>query len=666
MAEACISTSRLPIQCPVCLDTFDRPRTLPCLHTFCTSCLNSHITNTAQSSSFSSFLCPVCRANTRAPKPYSSRVTWAEQFPVNHWILSVIDEASSTKTEDSIYCDNHTDMKVNLYCSDHEVVCCAMCVATSHRKCDNVEEIASLADSFNSGQVQTETLEKVKQSEEVLTDLDAKCALADSSIQIDKDKMIQTIETEYQGAIAHLDALKQNAVQNVEQTCKQITNDIMTRKIVCNKGRQTCKQVRDMLQYKDRNKTPFSLFIQIHAAKLKMKSVDLCVANHWSFNEANSFTFEADQQFTKIKSILSIGKVNDKRKNVKRASDPLVEAGKRTLNTSSREIQTTPEIRQTSGDTGHKMPVSASRSATSGIPSNVTMSINGCTEIQYIFYNNNPLFKKHWISGLTFLHHGLLVLCNQSVNNLSLIKDNNVLYVDKRVTTPWDVSKYSENSVVVTYPQENTVRVFEIKCNVAVMRLFKRPSIIGRPVIFQRSFSTQEACFGVVTVRDRIILACEDCIKVYTVNGRCVQLLKLSCRVEPLFERVVGLSFDHRRSILYAADEIRNSLLSFKLMDNRISQQPCFVYKDPRLHCPRDLSVGFNGDIYVCGFVSKTVHIINSEGSCVRVLTTEQRPCAITVEHKQSIMAVSFYPESDRRHQESSYDVQFYKLKGKF
>lgn len=589
-----------------------------------------------------------------------NRDLWSEQFPLNYWIKSVIDEASSVAKDEALYCDIHPHNKFNLYCDDHEAICCAMCVATCHRKCDNVEEISKLLDSDNSGQVQNEVLEKLKQSEDILTDLDAKCALAESNLQIDRDKMTNTIDAEYNEAIAHLDALKQTAVDKVEQNCRLITTEIMTRKVVCNKGKLTCRQVKDILTETDKGKAPFSLFIQSHAARLKMKSVDVCAANLWSFNEADSLKFEVDQQFTRIKALQNLGNVKDTRI----VDTESIRADHRSTaqnNTESRDAGKR-EPRGTSN-----APANMSRTGISVSPETSDMTptpIGICTELRYIKHWNNTLLNKHWISGSTFLHHGLLLLCNQSDHALCLVRESSFLYEDKRRTPPWDITKISDSSIVATYPQENIMRVFEIKCNGAVLKLFGRPSIRRRPVTFSRSIYTQEPCFGIVAVLDRVYVACEDCIKVYTLSGRCAQVLKLSLRVEPLFERVIGLAYDSQHSILYATDEVGNSLFSFRITEKQLSHEPIFVYKDSVMRRPHGIAVGLHRDIYVCGFISKTIHIITTDGTCMRILSTEQRPCGICIDTKQCLLVISFYPDYEQGHANTSDDVRFYRIQG--
>lgn len=58
-------------ECSICLHTFNRPKLLPCFHTFCEGCLASIVSQTSQAQSPATdtcFPCPLCRTLTDVPQ----------------------------------------------------------------------------------------------------------------------------------------------------------------------------------------------------------------------------------------------------------------------------------------------------------------------------------------------------------------------------------------------------------------------------------------------------------------------------------------------------------------------------------------------------------------------------------------------------------------------
>ncbi|XP_067663988.1 tripartite motif-containing protein 3-like [Haliotis asinina] len=73
--------------CPICKNVFDRPKAIPCLHTFCLDCLESYV---ARNGNDGRFPCPVCRQTIYIP----SGGVWS--FPDNDLILHLrVREAAS-------------------------------------------------------------------------------------------------------------------------------------------------------------------------------------------------------------------------------------------------------------------------------------------------------------------------------------------------------------------------------------------------------------------------------------------------------------------------------------------------------------------------------------------------------------------------------------------
>lgn len=89
-------------KCSICLDKFRTPKSLPCLHTFCQTCLARYIKEffqREQSLSWSGFPCPTCRTTATPTDATVDVAVWADQFPTNNFILSVMGMANFEKAE---------------------------------------------------------------------------------------------------------------------------------------------------------------------------------------------------------------------------------------------------------------------------------------------------------------------------------------------------------------------------------------------------------------------------------------------------------------------------------------------------------------------------------------------------------------------------------------
>jgi len=79
--------------CSICLDDFNSPRALPCLHTFCLICLQRYCRDKRPGSKTK---CPMCKAEFKIPK------NGPDGFPVNFSMQTLIDAklASSREARD--------------------------------------------------------------------------------------------------------------------------------------------------------------------------------------------------------------------------------------------------------------------------------------------------------------------------------------------------------------------------------------------------------------------------------------------------------------------------------------------------------------------------------------------------------------------------------------
>lgn len=197
----CLEKLRDPKYLP-CLHTFCEL----CIQSFIDSSILDCIVNRREIS----FDCPVCRRVINAPSQNISAKEWAEQLPKNHQLLAIKDSyEKGNKTEREIFCDSctqnskqviatlrckqcrdnlcetccqfihkrvkvfafhtivdlrstnketddatelgscgvHTDKLIEVYCFDHEKLCCSFCLATVHKECKSVLSLDEIAEN---------------------------------------------------------------------------------------------------------------------------------------------------------------------------------------------------------------------------------------------------------------------------------------------------------------------------------------------------------------------------------------------------------------------------------------------------------------------------------------------------------------------------------------
>ncbi|KAL3888309.1 hypothetical protein ACJMK2_000680 [Sinanodonta woodiana] len=122
------------LNCPLCLNIFRSPRQLPCSHSFCEGCLQSHISKNRWKLIFKeNITCPVCKSEIHLQGENSDE-RLASLFPVSTFVLYMLFKVKrdGDRTCDACHLENLSS-PAEWYCFDCNEAMCTDC-SKFHRK----------------------------------------------------------------------------------------------------------------------------------------------------------------------------------------------------------------------------------------------------------------------------------------------------------------------------------------------------------------------------------------------------------------------------------------------------------------------------------------------------------------------------------------------------
>lgn len=123
--------------CPICLDLFERPISLPCLHSFCFKCIQQKTARDATQQVFPRgyviCTCPTCRKRNMIPN--------VENLPKNFSLANIVEKFKQVMELKKVMCTFH-NQDVGLFCEDCLSLMCFTCFG-DHKghKIDDVKKV---------------------------------------------------------------------------------------------------------------------------------------------------------------------------------------------------------------------------------------------------------------------------------------------------------------------------------------------------------------------------------------------------------------------------------------------------------------------------------------------------------------------------------------------
>lgn len=350
--------------CSVCFERYKNPRYLPCLHSFCHSCLESYIVSTCIAKEAPvGFRCPLCRDFVAAPGTFSSPEKWAKQLPLNESLITYLKsekpsedhetcEACRRTQEDqpaSFWCKScmeslcdmctkyhrknmmtqdhklvqlseiklsglamiaenvctkHKGEIMKMFCADHKEACCTTCVSFEHRKCNNVDSIDKCLTDLQEGKQMERLLREIDKLSLKLNNIAKEEEENVSQIDRQSSELIQSAEKLLQETQAHLEELKQIYERELSKIMKDRKGKVNSSLEAISEKKYYVEHCKQLLSQVKDSGSDIAYVCKFYEVKHKIDEIKKTYVNKVSFDIQGKLS-------SKIKELKSISKLSE-------------------------------------------------------------------------------------------------------------------------------------------------------------------------------------------------------------------------------------------------------------------------------------------------------------------------------------------------------------------
>ena len=195
-----------------------------------------------------------------------------------------------------IKCEIHTDVQVDYFCSQHDVLCCRACISDSHRSCEtvipldfaskDVKNSSLLSDMLKEQDNMTETLEKMSENRDDNRKL----------LKQKKSLIIKQISTVKSKLLKHLDALEEMLITEVGSVQEKNEEKIKREKDDISQLTSILKENKQELEFLKDHGSNNQLFLALR------KQITIIQKTDNKIHDMTSAINEIDMEFEEIKN----------------------------------------------------------------------------------------------------------------------------------------------------------------------------------------------------------------------------------------------------------------------------------------------------------------------------------------------------------------------------
>ncbi|KAL3891419.1 hypothetical protein ACJMK2_003681 [Sinanodonta woodiana] len=649
MASAKIETDDGPC-CPICLEQFNIPRQLPCAHSFCEKCLQSHITNqAAKHTKLTSINCPVCRNPAGSSIKDRPTSEWATLFPVNtvlqsilpaksivdhlcdacntegtsapaegfciackeamcgdclkvhrklkiakdHTILSVeeldCNPENVMKLAEGFTCSEHHGEDIKYYCKDHKLPCCGTCFIHSHKNCLKVIDLRE----------ELSTLLSENKPEEILADMKKiECHL--KKFMEMNDSSVNNLETQVNGLTAETRKIRKEINDVLDKLEEQVKIE----------GNRIYKE--EVIRKQEENHQCLSLIHAVRNSHYLLEAAHKYGSNLQKFLMAEKITSQLHSYYNLV------GEKYEKTETI-RVEVQIASPVKSIVSLSLPELL--------------KVEATTSSNTLSLICSSRPLKNFHVDNVDVIYLKVPTTGNTPWYSGVTFLPGDRVMLADTNNKQCILLSSSYQFITSYSLTSqPWNICVLDDQEIAVSFFNQKKIQIL---------------SVIGDIIKPVKMITTKCSCSGIAAAGkgEMVVNGC--------FGNNTIQWSLISTRGEVKLTRLYDssgydyfhiIAVNNMKSRVYVSVYTMNSLLCVD-MDGKKQ----FTYSPDNLRRIMGIAVDRYDNIYIIGKDSNNLHQLSPDGTLQHVVNTGVPRCPIAICIHQSKNILIITNNSDER-----------------
>ena len=210
-------------------------------------------------------------------------------------IMETICDPCSEKNK--INCEIHTDVQIDHFCSQHDVVCCRTCLSDSHSSCESVLPLDFASKDVKNSSLLSDTLEEQDYMTETLSKMSENRDDNRKLLKQKKSLIIKQISAAKSKVLKYLDEIEERLITEVESVQEKNEEKINSEKHEICQLTSILKDNKQELEFLKNHGSNNQLFLTLR------KQITIIQKTEKKIHDMSSAINEIDMEFKEIKNV---------------------------------------------------------------------------------------------------------------------------------------------------------------------------------------------------------------------------------------------------------------------------------------------------------------------------------------------------------------------------